>query len=189
MNFGEELKTSETIVCSKRSSRDSKDADILEPALRKLKSIFTYRCAPGPRCRWCDRSIILIRADGLTAKLRAAARIELPRSPAPKLGAAHHGAKMRRPVAKMRQASREAGERMPSQPGCRLARTPTTRPGPVRAAATRLSRSWPEEPKEPETRRILTSPRSCLVGVERHDGPLPEVEASRQPPMTTADRS
>jgi biotin/methionine sulfoxide reductase len=33
-----------------------------------------------------------------------------------------------------------------------------------------------------------TSAHSCLVEVERSEGPLPDVKAFRQPPMTTADQ-
>jgi biotin/methionine sulfoxide reductase len=33
-----------------------------------------------------------------------------------------------------------------------------------------------------------TSAHSCLVDVERYEGPLPDVKAFRQPPMTTADQ-
>ena len=33
-----------------------------------------------------------------------------------------------------------------------------------------------------------TSAHSCMVEVERYEGPLPEVKVFRQPPMTTADQ-
>jgi hypothetical protein len=33
-----------------------------------------------------------------------------------------------------------------------------------------------------------TSAHSCVVEVERYEGPLPDVKAFRQPPMTTADQ-
>jgi hypothetical protein len=33
-----------------------------------------------------------------------------------------------------------------------------------------------------------TSAHNCLVEVKRYDGPLPDVQVFRQPPMTTADR-